>query len=299
VTTAESNRPSASVVAVRHILEARTRGEIDVQYVGTIRAPRSVKARKVRSEYRRHADPLVPGVSIGHFNVTCGTLGAFVYDEDGYVYVLSNAHVLADTNLGKRDDDILQPGKADGGSDDDVVAYLQGGSQRHPKLSSSRPNQIDAAIARLTDDRDYEPKRYATKRLRGACAEGSVRPGDAVWKVGRTTGMTSGIVRAIELDDVNVDYDGTEYSFDGQLEIAGDGARSATAVTQVRSSSPAKTVRPLCCSPAPQGVSPMPTPYIRFSSTSASTLTGAPPPAIVRKGDEWLRSPRLAAPRMT
>jgi len=70
--------------------------------------------------------PCPPGYSIGHVSITAGTLGAWVRllaGEDRYV--LSNNHVLANSNDTQPHADIIQPGKADGGfSGTDLFARL-------------------------------------------------------------------------------------------------------------------------------------------------------------------------------
>jgi len=69
---------------------------------------------------------LTPGDSIGHYNITAGTLGGFVADTlEGDTVILSNNHVLADQNHGEPGDPIYSPGKADGGTAADTVAYLR------------------------------------------------------------------------------------------------------------------------------------------------------------------------------
>ncbi len=71
--------------------------------------------------------PNVPaGVSIGHYKVTAGTLGAVVFDRNtGEPLLLSNNHVLANSNDAEIGDAILQPGPTDHGvRPDDVVAKL-------------------------------------------------------------------------------------------------------------------------------------------------------------------------------
>ena len=68
--------------------------------------------------------PAPGGVSIGHINITAGTLGCLV-QRDGVVYILSNNHVLANSNEAEVGDPILQPGPYDGGSfPDDHIARL-------------------------------------------------------------------------------------------------------------------------------------------------------------------------------
>ena len=71
--------------------------------------------------------PNVPaGVSIGHYKVTAGTIGAIVFDRStGEPLILSNNHVLANSNDAVIGDAILQPGPTDHGvRPDDAVAKL-------------------------------------------------------------------------------------------------------------------------------------------------------------------------------
>ncbi len=71
--------------------------------------------------------PTIPvGVSIGHYKVTAGTIGAVVFDRTtGEPLILSNNHVLANSNDATIGDVILQPGPTDHGvRPDDVVAQL-------------------------------------------------------------------------------------------------------------------------------------------------------------------------------
>ena len=71
--------------------------------------------------------PNIPaGVSIGHYIVTAGTIGAIVFDRNtGEPLILSNNHVLANSNDAVIGDAILQPGPTDHGvRPDDTVAKL-------------------------------------------------------------------------------------------------------------------------------------------------------------------------------
>ena len=66
------------------------------------------------------------GVSIGHYAITAGTPGAFVKDKTtAETLILSNNHVMANSNDASIGDAILQPGPADGGkSPQDRIAAL-------------------------------------------------------------------------------------------------------------------------------------------------------------------------------
>jgi hypothetical protein len=95
---------------------------------------------------RQRPAPL--GFSVGHPDITAGTIGARVKDASGNVYVLSNNHVLANSNDAQFGDPIYQPGPYDGGTAADQIATL---SAFQPiDFSSNGLNTIDAAIAQST-----------------------------------------------------------------------------------------------------------------------------------------------------
>lgn len=70
--------------------------------------------------------PAPGGLSIGHFRISAGTLGVVVRDRvSGERLILSNNHVLANSNDAQAGDPVLQPGGADGGSvPEDTIAEL-------------------------------------------------------------------------------------------------------------------------------------------------------------------------------
>lgn len=96
--------------------------QTDVREVGFIEAQQQLP--NPRERFR----PVIPGgVSIGHYKVTAGTLGSMVRDRTtGEPLLLSNNHVIANSNEALAGDDILQPGATDGGTrPGDVVAALE------------------------------------------------------------------------------------------------------------------------------------------------------------------------------
>ena len=199
--------------------------DADVRRTGRIRGlddtavrprPPVVRAQSLGETGR--VRPLRPGVSIGHVDVSAGTLGAFVH-VDGEVHVLSNYHVLSGTPAARVGDGVLQPGRADGGADPvDRVGTLAARVDLEPNGRAV----VDCAVARL--DRAYaQPDlRYPVGRVATtAVALG----GEDVGKIGRTTAVTHGRVTAIELDDVVVGYGPElgELSFDNQIEVESTG----------------------------------------------------------------------------
>ncbi len=87
---------------------------------------------KESKDRKKHHRPAMGGMSIGHYEVSAGTLGVAVRDkETGQLLALSNNHVLANSTTGKDGramvgDKVLQPGKHDGGRDPkDLWGYLE------------------------------------------------------------------------------------------------------------------------------------------------------------------------------
>lgn len=168
------------------------------------------EARFQSLEYTARQRPAPSGISIGHAAVTAGTLGGLVRDkESGAVTILSNNHVLANSNDGSAGDPILQPGAHDGGADPaDRIATL---TRFVPiDFSPEAENRVDAAIATPIDPvksqviwntRDIGPETPATIRHLS-----DADLGVAVQKTGRTTEHTEGVVDALYAT-VRVKYD--------------------------------------------------------------------------------------------
>lgn len=193
------------------------RGEVDLRYVGRIE-------KRAVPWYRKRQRPLRIGCSVGHYAITVGTLGCFVRTASGArPLMLSNAHVLANENLGQRGDPILQPGDYDRGRQPkDVVGKLR----RSVRLKLRDINYVDAAIAEINEAIGVES---SSIRQLGRMS-GLVLPIDTdgirVAKLGRTTGLTFGRVSAFELDNVVVQYDMGNLTFDNQIEIESTGRGS-------------------------------------------------------------------------
>ncbi len=186
--------------------------------------------------------PAPGGVSIGHINITAGTLGCLV-QKAGKKYILSNNHVLANSNAGEIGDPILQPGPADVGSyPEDLIAKLSefipihwdsegnGGTspckvagatasilnafaallgsktRLHPQKVSpqaaAQDNLVDCAIAEPINEGDVVNEILHIGTISGV-AEGTL--GLSIQKSGRTTGYTTGTIQQIDVT-VQVSY---------------------------------------------------------------------------------------------
>jgi hypothetical protein len=178
------------------------------------------------------ARPLRIGCSISHHRVTAGTLGAFAINRTGGgVGILSNNHVLADTNKGRPGDVILQPGKQDGGGRNDRTHHVATLHKFVPiDFSAGAINFVDCAFAYLMDGIGRETRDFTGPQPLDQMSELGhddefLEPDVPVKKVGRTTGLTHGFVQATEVDNISVNMvfgnPNRLARFDGQIVIAG------------------------------------------------------------------------------
>jgi hypothetical protein len=144
-----------------------------------------------------------------------GTLGALVQDSTGNKYILSNNHVLAKTNIGKKGDPVSQPGLIDNGCNvPDIVANLYAynpisfsytiGRGRNQKTVYPN-NLVDGAIAQVRKDCPGNIDNNCVDTTGsilgiGVISNNIVPPSLylPVQKSGRTTGVTSGKITAID-----------------------------------------------------------------------------------------------------
>ena len=212
----------------------------DVVQVGDIRALQS------RTDKWR---PAPGGVSIGHYQITAGTLGTAARDAaSGQRLILSNNHVLANSNDAEIGDTITQPGPIDGGhAISDKIATLERfvpiDFTREPspcniatavanfanffaRLLGSRSklmpvrenpaaiNRVDAAVAKPVDDADLSDEILDIGEVNGT-TEATL--GMAVRKSGRTTEFTTGTITVLEAT-IDVNYGaGRTARFEGQI----------------------------------------------------------------------------------
>ena len=189
--------------------------------------------------------PARPGISIGHYLITAGTFGCLV-QKNGQVFILSNNHVLANSNAAQVGDPIWQPGKYDGGSSADQIGTLEqfipigfpgdttpppqpgcsplaaimklinpsgAGSTPQPQINEPGNNTVDCAIARPTSPDLVTPD---ILNIGVPVGVGTATLGTALQKMGRTTAYTTGQVTQIDVT-VSVDYGGKVAVFKNQL----------------------------------------------------------------------------------
>lgn len=220
-------------------------GELDgvVTDVVEIGFPRALQTRT--EKWR----PAPAGVSIGHYQITAGTLGCIVRDKTTMQrLILSNNHVLANENNAQLGDAILQQGPIDGGDASScTIAHLEryapinfgtepatcniakgvasvlnglagllGSSHRLEAIKQDvqAANWVDAAAARPVDDS------LVLDEILDIGVVNGVKPvtfGMSVRKSGRTTGLTTGTVSVLNTT-VTINYDeGRTARFEDQI----------------------------------------------------------------------------------
>ena len=224
----------------------------NVLEVGFLQAPRPVLLQSISNRKDRQR-PAPGGVSIGHYKITAGTLGCLVNDvATGKRLILSNNHVLANSNDAMVGDVILQPGPADGGrlETEYTIATLKrfqpiqfgssaptcpiagnvakvlntaakriGSAHRLEavKVNAQAVNRVDAAVAIPLRRFDVQHNIIDVGIVNQITEVGL---GDEVTKSGRTTETTNGTILVLDAT-VQVSYGpaGTA-TFEGQI-IAG------------------------------------------------------------------------------
>lgn len=201
--------------------------------------------------------PARPGISIGHYKVSAGTLGAIVKDRlTGETLILSNNHVLANSSDGTDDraaagDIILQPGSIDGSNDsaEATIGYLERFIPLNRRVAASqcpiaklfettlnkciavfRPNYqikvlrendavnvVDCAVARPVSEAVVTDEILGFGKVAGI-KEPEI--GMEIKKSGRSSGITSSFILATDVT-VRVDVGNKEYGIFTDQILAG------------------------------------------------------------------------------
>jgi hypothetical protein len=199
--------------------------------------------RIVAFQQQQRMRPARPGISIGHYQITAGTFGCLV-QKNGQVFILSNNHVLANSNAAQLGDPIWQPGKYDGGTSADQIGTLEqfipigfpgdtpptpqpgcsplaaimnlinpAGSTPKAQINEPGNNTVDCAIARPTSPDLVTPD---ILNIGVPIGVGAATLGTQLQKMGRTTAYTTGQITQIDVT-VSVDYGGKIAVFKNQL----------------------------------------------------------------------------------
>jgi hypothetical protein len=218
-----SQKIDAELLNAADVIPKETKGGLlhDVIEVGTLRAgsPATLDNGEVPMKeelgievLRQRIRPAMGGFSVGHPRITAGTIATCVYDLEPFpgiprkYYILSNNHVLANSNNARIGDPILQPGPYDGGTlPGDIIARLSRFVPiRFKTLTSAPINYVDAAIAE-GEFHNLNREIYWIGYVKQVKSNPKV--GDLVEKTGRTTNFSTGRIIALNAT-VDVNYGG-------------------------------------------------------------------------------------------
>jgi len=221
ITVFVTHRVDADKLSSKDLISPELKGyKTDVIVTGEIFAgpAKDHKESVVMSEelgietLRQRVRPVMGGYSVAHYKVTAGTIATCVYDLWPFpgipkkYYILSNNHVLANSNNARIGHPILQPGPYDGGTvPGDIVARLS----RYVPIKFMTPgytpiNYVDAAIAE-GEFHNLNREIYWIGYVKQV--KSNPRVGDIVEKTGRTTNFTTGRIIALHAT-LNVNYGG-------------------------------------------------------------------------------------------
>lgn len=167
--------------------------EIDGVPVDVIQAVYKPHAETARAEpesisRKTRLDPIQPGISVSHPNVSSGTLGAIVYDRaSGHRAILSNWHILVGSANAKPGDAVVQPGRKHGGR---APADRIGSLERFLLDIHG-----DAAVAILNGARSLDASQVDSQVE--VSDSRKVNPGEVLEKSGATTAVTRGRVDGV------------------------------------------------------------------------------------------------------
>lgn len=171
--------------------------------------------------------PIFPGFSISTLDDGAGTIAGFVENKDG-THLLSCNHVIA--KLGEVDmkskvqRQIYQPAVQDHPNfdNDNIVAELS----KYAPIAQTAPNEIDAAIAILNDENQLGGNvvpngfTFGGREIEPLPKGYEIPKGTIVYKIGRTTGLTSGELSGLSFDLVTVSIGKKPYNFNNVIEIS-------------------------------------------------------------------------------
>jgi len=191
----ESQLKPSEVIPKRVKLEDGGEVCTDVVEIGRIR-----KLQQLDPKQRWRPSPTGVSTSRADEN-SAGTMGWFIVDENGVVYAISNNHVWAKENRGSSGDPLLQPARLDGGDPEKDVLFTL--LDYVPINFSGGENKVDVAVANILN---YSNVYMSILNVGGVSGKRIPGVGEAIAKMGRSTGLTKGTVT----DDsatVQVDYD--------------------------------------------------------------------------------------------
>jgi hypothetical protein len=189
---------AAAAVLPRMLVAPEGAVEIDVEemlppHIPPLHAP-SVDVTMAEARLRVPRRPAVGGASVAHHAFPVGTVALGMrHRQSGAPCILSCSHVLSQLGAAHFGDAVLQPAPADGGA---LPLSLIGQVMRWTPVAFGgvERNVADAAIATCAPD---DVRSWVDGIGPITAVAPSIKLGARVRKVGRATGLTSGIVTVV------------------------------------------------------------------------------------------------------
>ncbi|MCK1517334.1 hypothetical protein IVB22_33490 [Bradyrhizobium sp. 190] len=242
VTRRDNKLKVALLVEKAHSHAAEIADRIGAAYPGSVVQLTAARAHSSAPQAKVHrAWSLAPGSSIGHTEGFPGSIGCLVRSlEDGEDWpgLVSASHVLSKSNRAKSGDAILVPGHPDGprisnhqcGS---LARFLILPDYDQDLLESNYLCCTDAALVKFERQKNcrhtlpeatYVPDPKNPDKLMAVCEVigGDVvaeRLGERVYKMGRTTGLTDGILDLVGVQRQIILISGKEYVYTNVLGV--------------------------------------------------------------------------------
>lgn len=144
---------------------------------------------------RDRVRPLRIGSSVGGVGATAGSLGGFAENEQGVRFLITDISALLLGGVGPGP--VLQPGPADGGeAPRDIIAS----AMEAVSLTDSMPAKQLIAFAALRPDLEIDASVSEIGRIQGVASIDARMVGVTVRKVGRTSGLTAGVIRSVDAE---------------------------------------------------------------------------------------------------
>jgi hypothetical protein len=195
---------ASSAMAPRDLLPAQLAGiptDIVEAPLALLGGSGAIAATGNCSDLRKQRQrPVIGGISVGHPDVTAGTLAYFCQstragDDPSVVHVLSNNHIFANLGRGNVGDPLYQPGSIDGGTSADIFATLE--RWEDLQLDGTTPNLIDGAIGAMAAGVSHTLEVCSIGTITGTAQATGLM---GIRKHGRTSGYTEGTVTDVLID---------------------------------------------------------------------------------------------------
>jgi hypothetical protein len=194
--------------------DTRVQGSIDgiptdvIELPPPIVTPAAWRGGTSLEPWQGSVSPLRGGVGIAHEDGPVGTLAfiAVLSSGDKTPYLISNNHIIANTNVGKRGDRLYHPERQRGVPVGTLTTTMK------LKFGTTKENFVDVAFGEVDQGVGHDAHTVYPAMIIGEAFSPSI--GLNVKKHGFASGLTSGVIDDVSFDTMPI------YTFEGKLRPA-------------------------------------------------------------------------------